>query len=373
MNDIPARVLREALRGRMAPAAPAGCIDSETLAAWSDGALSARERAAAELHASSCARCQSLLAVMARTLPPGPARKRWSASTGLAWLTPLAAAAVAVLLWIYVPRPLFESSVPGRAVRQRSGQAGEPASAPTASAQAPSSAASSPSVSVDRLADSTAVQRQDIPPAPPVAHAPKRSHSLSRESRATTELRDAAAAPPPAATMQSGGEAPGPKAAAKPAPTAAAVAPPAPPISVFESTSVTNDQTASGLRARVMSKASSGAAEILTPDANVRWRLLTAGDVARSIDGGMTWQTQSTGVSARLTAGSAPSPAICWLVGPGGIIVMSIDGQSWRRVPFPEAIDLTSIRASDGVTATVTAADGRTFATTDGGKTWRSP
>jgi photosystem II stability/assembly factor-like uncharacterized protein len=52
---------------------------------------------------------------------------------------------------------------------------------------------------------------------------------------------------------------------------------------------------------------------------------------------------------------------------------LSTDGRTWQRVAFPESVDLVSIRASDGVNATVTAADGRTFTTTDGGRTWRLP
>ena len=50
-----------------------------------------------------------------------------------------------------------------------------------------------------------------------------------------------------------------------------------------------------------------------------------------------------------------------------------IDGLTWRRVAFPEAIELVGVRASDASNATVTAADGRRFTTTDGGKSWRQP
>jgi photosystem II stability/assembly factor-like uncharacterized protein len=132
-----------------------------------------------------------------------------------------------------------------------------------------------------------------------------------------------------------------------------------------------SDRVASRVRAEALAKESVTPPEILSPNVKVRWRILTGGSVARSIDGGMIWQTQSTGVPATLTAGTAPSPTICWLVGQGGIIVLSTDGRTWQRLPFPEAIDLTSIRASDEVNATVTTADGRTFITTDGGKTWR--
>ena len=55
MSDVPTRLLREALRDHMATEPSPGCVDSNTLAAWSDGTLSARERAAVESHFSNCA------------------------------------------------------------------------------------------------------------------------------------------------------------------------------------------------------------------------------------------------------------------------------------------------------------------------------
>jgi len=51
-------------------------------------------------------------------------------------------------------------------------------------------------------------------------------------------------------------------------------------------------------------------------------------------------------------------------------VLLSTDGRSWRRLAFPEALDLRSVSATDDQTATVTAADGRSFVTTDGGETW---
>jgi photosystem II stability/assembly factor-like uncharacterized protein len=113
---------------------------------------------------------------------------------------------------------------------------------------------------------------------------------------------------------------------------------------------------------------------ISSPNPNIRWQIVPGGGVQRSIDGGSTWQAQSTGVGVTLTAGAAPSPTICWLVGPGGIVLLSTDGRSWKRVAFPEATDLSTVRAIDDKSATVTTADGRAFGTTDGGVTWpRSP
>ena len=71
-----------------------------------------------------------------------------------------------------------------------------------------------------------------------------------------------------------------------------------------------------------------------------------------------------------LTAGSAPSQLVCWLVGPRGIVLRSTDGSAWERVPFPGQIDLASIRATDHLAATVRTPDGRVYSTVDGGKTW---
>ena len=75
MNDVPRGLLRETLRGRMTPPG-AGCIDSDRLAAWSEGTLDAREREAVEAHASDCQRCQALIAAMAR-MAPQEAPSRW--------------------------------------------------------------------------------------------------------------------------------------------------------------------------------------------------------------------------------------------------------------------------------------------------------
>ena len=91
----------------------------------------------------------------------------------------------------------------------------------------------------------------------------------------------------------------------------------------------------------------------------------------RSTDGGARWEMQATGTREILNAGAAPSSAVCWLVGRTGAVLLSSDGRSWRRVPFPEALDLVSVSAVDGKTATVFAAGGRKFTTTDGGVNWR--
>jgi hypothetical protein len=372
MNDVPTRLLRETLRTRLTPASSSGCIDTETLAAWSDDTLSAREREAAESHAAGCGRCQALLATMARTTPPAP-RRAWWRSPAVGWLIPLTAAAVAVGVWINIPTPRLGPSAASapHAVDSTSPIAG-PAnrSSGQTSAQRPSVTSALPSVSDDRAAESKTAARATVPPPPPAAVAPQRE-ARADERHAAAAADASRRAFRPSAKPVPAPPAPPQSAAAQAAPGSnAAAAPNAAPKPSLSSSGL-SDRAASRVRAEALAKESVTPPEIVSPNVKVRWRILTGGSVARSIDGGMIWQMQSTGVPATLTAGTAPSPTICWLVGQGGIIVLSTDGRTWQRLPFPEAIDLTSIRASDEVNATVTTADGRTFITTDGGKTWR--
>ncbi len=109
--------LRDTLASERGPAS-SDCLDPETLAAWAEGALSGSERSFAEAHAARCARCQSMLAVMARTVPPAaptpsPLRK-W-----LMMLTPVAAAAAAVALWFAVDPARRRSTPAGPDVHGR--------------------------------------------------------------------------------------------------------------------------------------------------------------------------------------------------------------------------------------------------------------
>jgi photosystem II stability/assembly factor-like uncharacterized protein len=109
--------------------------------------------------------------------------------------------------------------------------------------------------------------------------------------------------------------------------------------------------------------------EIASPDPTVRWRI--AGSVVeQSTDGGRTWVARATGTTASLVAGSSPSRTVCWLVGGAGTVLLTTDAESWRRLPFPEGIDLAAVTAVNAETAIVTAVDGRTYRTVDAGRTW---
>jgi photosystem II stability/assembly factor-like uncharacterized protein len=109
---------------------------------------------------------------------------------------------------------------------------------------------------------------------------------------------------------------------------------------------------------------------IVSVDSRYRWRVTENGRVEQSSDGGASWESQQTGVSAALAAGASPAPSVCWIVGGGGTVVLSLDRRSWQAVPFPESVDLVAVAATDDSTATVTARDGRRFRTTNRGVTW---
>jgi photosystem II stability/assembly factor-like uncharacterized protein len=148
-----------------------------------------------------------------------------------------------------------------------------------------------------------------------------------------------------------------------------APAPATAPQAVAESTASSAVAAPEMLSARA--RAESGNTMIVSSNPGSRWRIVPDGAVQRSSDGGSTWQTQQTGVSVTLIAGASPSPSVCWLVGPAGIVLLSADGRSWRRVAFPEETDLVKVEATDDKTATVASLDGRAFTTDDGGVTWK--
>lgn len=109
---------------------------------------------------------------------------------------------------------------------------------------------------------------------------------------------------------------------------------------------------------------------IPTPDSDVFYRIAGGGFVEISEDGGATWQRQLLNPSAEFTAGSAPEPRICWLVGRSGIVFLTEDGKSWRKLPSPTSEDLVVVLAKSASNATVTANDNQRWSTDDAGKNW---
>ena len=103
-----------------------------------------------------------------------------------------------------------------------------------------------------------------------------------------------------------------------------------------------------------------------------RWRIHSDNRVERSRDAGLNWQGAliEVGLPA-ITTGVAPSTNVCWLIGRAGLVLVTSDALTFRRVAAPANIDLRFVQATDALSATVTAADGRRFTTADGGLTWK--
>jgi hypothetical protein len=313
------------------------CPDAETLAAWVDGGLDKRAMTLVEAHASECARCQALLAAVGQTAPDPtlPAwQGAWLRGWGLRWLVPLAAtAAAAVIIWIVVPN----GDRPGLPEQAR-------VELPTAAPIPPQ-----PEARTDRF------NAQAAPPNQPATKDETKTAKANDVGASEREQRkeNAIAAGQPATepvdalSAREGGAPAAPEALSRSAPSVAQ-----------------QGRQSLGLGGGVTS------IEITSPDPSVRWRIRGAASVEHTTNGGTTWEAAPTGVDAALTAGASPSPLVCWLIGRAGTVLLSTDGRTWRRVPFPEMTDLVTVQASDAQTTTVTTTDGRTFRTTDSGRTW---
>ena len=401
------RLLRRTSRARSETRASGTCLDAETLAAWADGALTPAEREMAEAHTADCDRCLSMLASLAQTSPP-PVTTESSRWFSVRWLIPVATAMVAVTVWVMVqrlpvtpmpvqtpePSPPAPSApaTPVDAVDAREKAAAEqPAGSQAAvSKPAPESRADlaqpqrtasgrrAARVAESAAADQTAVGKSQASEAA-VSAAKESQQALADSSRSATKPEEVAAEAKPtptAAPAQSpAATAPGTVAGSdaqrqrfsgipSPPPAAPAARPEPPPSQTIPRAGADPDRMVS------MRREAPAIIDVQSPDGNVRWRIVGA-TVSRTSTGGRIWTEQFTGTATTLRAGSSPAPAICWLVGAAGVVLLSTDGETWRRLPFPEpSADLVQVTAVDGTTATVTAADGRVFRTTDSGRTW---
>jgi hypothetical protein len=117
--------------------------------------------------------------------------------------------------------------------------------------------------------------------------------------------------------------------------------------------------------------------KVLAPGLKVLWRIRPKGQIERSSNGGVSWLPQNSGVDVELTAGSAPSESVCWIIGRGGTILKTTDGGGhWSKVAWPNAGEISGIQATDAMHAVVygeTEVMPSRFATNDGGATWFRP
>jgi len=308
-------------------------VEPEALAAWSEGTLRSSEARQVEAHLADCATCQEMLAVFVRTEPPhvassglgsvlsgfrsvvsgfltAVASAKAVSRTNWRWAVPLAAAATVAAIWVAIPE------------EERTAQLNQTAAAPALSEPA---APPAESVSVDAAAPTQAKQSAARADAPASSLA-DRAAPESRAAKAEQEKADQFATP---RTLEAKERDQDLKAeAARPAPPAAAAqavarAPAAPQPAQEQNRSRAEGEVAGLLR-------QAAPAEVVSPDSQVRWRIVPAGRLERSTNAGKTWET----------------------------------------VTFPQPVNVTAVRAPSPTTAIVTAADGRQFRTDDQGKTW---
>src|SRR5262245_2583062 len=324
--------------------------------------MSRADRTAFEIHAADCARCQALMAAMARTEPPGIERA-WFRRAPFSWLMPLAAATAAIVIGVSLAMPERRGTAPAAFAPTESART---ASAPVASAPraAAPPEASAPTASAPTASAPAASARRESARA---ASAPTASASAPKASSPTTAsaLPDSRGAADPARQQAADGlSAAKAEARAQAAPSAAPVAQERGLIPLG-ATASRFDRT----RDEVQQRSLTVPVLIASPGRESQWRIVSGG-VERTTDRGATWQAQALGVGVTVRAGAAPAARVCWLAGAGGLVMLTTDGVSWRRITFPEPVDLIAVEATDASRATVTTADGRRFLTENGGASW---
>jgi hypothetical protein len=373
------KVLVSSLEAELMPQS-GHCPHSGTLSAYYESKLTDSEARDCERHVSSCATCQKQLAALVRIEQPTESEAspdetdgepRWSWT----WTASAALAATAVLAIVVTYRflPLMEEA---------SRLAVEQPSKPAELSQASPTAAPPPAVSEENSADRAASEPTQAaarlpepvvePTAPPATQAPSAAAepatpAPSTEAAAPVMGQLAHRAPtaevqPFLAKKSSNREAPATVAPARPRPSATAAAAPVARAKEMERAAAATSRDDSR-------DAGQGVIVVARSNPDVLWRL-DGGRIERSDDGGTSWQSQTSGVTVDLIAGSAPSPEVCWVVGRGGTVLRTGDGRRWQKASSPTKEDLVKVTAYGAAEATVTSASGQRFGTGDGGKTW---
>jgi len=347
------------------------CPDAETLAAWTDGGLDARAQAQVEAHAAGCARCQALMAaiVKSESAPPTIAVEPWWHRWSLRWLVPLTAAAAATLVWMLVPGDERPDNPIEQEFTQARAESAAPAPPTAESPATPTPAAEAPAAEMKKAAPSTLRKEESDtaearPPAAETGYVARQATPAEAPPARADADREAAQAATASGAL---GEAVGAERRSAESPAA----PPAPTAAAPAAQAQAAPKAGTALSARgALADANTVTAGIVSRDPAVRWRLAGPGAVERSADAGSSWTRLETGVATPFTAGSAPSGSVCWLVGRGGLVLLTTDAHTWRRVTSPAVSDLIAVDATDATTATVRTVNGRAFRTTDGGATW---
>jgi len=337
----------------------AECADAAIVAAFVERKLSAAERSRWETHFAGCAYCTAVLGAAARAgqeLPqPETSRARW-------WAIPLTGTiAAAALAALFLHLHSLTQTTPSPAIVAESARTDELASVDKRAANLQENAPATLPSAPEMLALNEPVAREAPPAAPGNVEArdaqQKSSTSAGPHAKADQQatiskraIGDATSAlERPVAKKELYGTAIGGAGTAGENSLANAPAP--------------SSQTLEKATGSVVSPI-----EIRSADGSGVWQIGRGGSISRRV--ATSWEAESSGVASDLIAGSAASSDICWVVGRGGVILRTTDGEHWEKLAPPTTSDFAGVVAQSATSAIVTASDGRRFATIDGGVSW---
>jgi hypothetical protein len=352
-----------------------GCPDEATLAAYCDDSLPAAQSARCEEHFSNCARCQGTLAALARaaddSAPARMARHRWELY-GAALAAALVGVSVAVTLIRNRTSPPVQFAAAHIEEFARMPASPPPPKAPEAGAQIALNEArpktEAPAIAASGAAQSAPPEMPEASSAPFAIKGAMPGGRLEGAPATTFGSIGGAGAPPRTRFFATESSRLAAKSAAASGERESAL-PPAPGIAgaIASNRALAPEPAAAPMLSRGVLLQT---ASVRTADNVERWRLGANGMIEHLAPDG-SWRRQTSGVTATLHAGAAPSPLTCWIVGADGTILRTTDGEHWQTINSPTAHDLVAISAIDASEATVTAAGGARFTTADGGRTWR--
>jgi hypothetical protein len=389
------KLVADKLRAQLQPPA-VGCPDAETLAAYVDGALAARERQAWESHFAACSRCQEQVATLVRwseeeeplMRKAAPTRPRAFAPFRWAWAAPALLAVFIAGLW-YTGE--FRSRLRQTQESSIETPSSVPAPAPPAAPQVPSisgappakgevaearkARSESPGVSpllprpgpgnaVDLLQAKAARKDsgEEGGPAPAVARLAAPAAGTTSERAVDTNQRALEAF----GTGRGGAGAPSKATAAvgRRAEESGATQPLAP--------------SAAGLmKARKTELGKESIATNLAQEASLLsgaegWRVGPRGLIQKADTHG-NWTTVASGVDVDLFDISFPAPHVGWAVGQTGFAIRTTDaGKTWSRISTPTREGLIKVSATSELAARIETRSHQIWETTDGGKSWSS-
>jgi hypothetical protein len=297
------RFLRTASAGEDAAPTPA-CLDAESASALVAGTLAADELASVEAHVSSCARCQTLVATLARAEAAAPAEPR-RAFHWLTWAAPVAAAAT-IVVWLAAPQ-VQEDAVVEMAPRS----APDLAPAPSAGARAASE------------------ETRGAPVAePPASAAPRLSRDEARTDAAAADERAAVGENAPASRFM---------AEQAVAPVIEIASPDRAAFWRVAAGGVIERSTDTGATwERQVVRGASSVAAGLAVSSTVCWLVGRQGAVLLTTDG-RTWRVLPAPAPVDLTAVRATDARTATVAGADGRAFRTSDaGETWTPVPLQE-------------------------------------